>query len=206
MSQENKESQILAAAEDEFLTVGYDRAKTVSIAAKAGVTHAMLHYYFRTKENLFNKVFDSKIELMYKMITSIFVEKDMPIMDRVESGIRAHFQLLVENAKLPQFVTTEIIGKKERIVTFQERLKPMINSFIPLVQAEFDQLYEKGKIAKVSAVDILQDMIFLNVSTFIFEPMFNGLLFSEAEKKQYLENRLNENIILIKNRLKYGVK
>lgn len=206
MSQENKESQILAAAEDEFLTVGYDRAKTVSIAAKAGVTHAMLHYYFRTKENLFNKVFDSKIELMYKMITSIFVEKDMPIMDRVESGIRAHFQLLVENAKLPQFVIAEIIGKKERTEAFQERLKPLIDKFVPIVQAEFDQLHEKGEIAKVSAINIFQDMIFLNVSTFIFEPMFNGLLFNEEEKKQYLENRLNENILLIKNRLKYGVK
>ncbi|MBQ2779515.1 MAG: helix-turn-helix transcriptional regulator, partial [Bacteroidaceae bacterium] len=44
---QSKEQQILAAAEQEFLTRGYDGARTTSIAQAAGVTHAMLHYYFR---------------------------------------------------------------------------------------------------------------------------------------------------------------
>ena len=43
-----KEQAILAAAEQEFLAKGFDGARTTSIAAAAGVTHAMLHYYFRT--------------------------------------------------------------------------------------------------------------------------------------------------------------
>ena len=52
-----KERLILEAAEDEFITKGYNGAKTTEIAKKAGVTHAMLHYYYRTTENLFQKVF-----------------------------------------------------------------------------------------------------------------------------------------------------
>lgn len=206
MEQQNKEQQILKAAEEEFFAVGYDRAKTTSIAARAGVTHAMLHYYFRTKENLFNKIFDSKIDLIYKMITSIFVNKEMPIMDKVEAGIRAHFQLLVENPRLPQFVITEIISKEERMETYKEKLKPMIDAFIPGVQAVFDQLHEKGEIAQASALDILQDMIFLNVTTFLFDPMFNGMVYDNEKREEYLKSRLEENIRLIQNRLKYGVK
>ena len=45
---QSKESQILEAAEKEFLTKGYNGARTTSIAKEAGVTHAMLHYYFRS--------------------------------------------------------------------------------------------------------------------------------------------------------------
>ena len=52
---QNKEQQILAAAEQEFLTKGFDGARTTTIAKAAGVTHAMLHYYFRTKEQLFER-------------------------------------------------------------------------------------------------------------------------------------------------------
>ena len=47
------EVRILQAAEKEFLEKGYAGAKTTDIAAAAGVTHAMLHYYFRTKDKLF---------------------------------------------------------------------------------------------------------------------------------------------------------
>ena len=59
-----KEQAILAAAEQEFLAKGFDGARTTSIAAAAGVTHAMLHYYFRTKENIFERILDEKLRLM----------------------------------------------------------------------------------------------------------------------------------------------
>ena len=61
--EENKEKTILLAAEQEFLEKGFEGARTVSIAQKAGVTHAMLHYYFRTKEQLFKKILDEKMQL-----------------------------------------------------------------------------------------------------------------------------------------------
>ena len=50
-SQRDTEALILEAAEKEFLEKGYLGAKTTSIAEAAGVTHAMFHYYFRTKDN-----------------------------------------------------------------------------------------------------------------------------------------------------------
>lgn len=59
--QENTSQRILKAAEEEFMNKGFAGAKTVEIARRAGVTHAMLHYYFRTKEMLFDRVLDDKI-------------------------------------------------------------------------------------------------------------------------------------------------
>ena len=61
LTNQNKEQLILEAAESEFAAKGYDGARTTSIAKAAGVTHAMLHYYFRTKELLFERIIDKKI-------------------------------------------------------------------------------------------------------------------------------------------------
>ena len=57
----NKEQEILEAAEREFIAKGFAGARTTSIAEAAGVTHAMLHYYFRTKEQLFERILDEKM-------------------------------------------------------------------------------------------------------------------------------------------------
>ena len=68
---QNKELEILKAAEHEFLTKGYDGARTTSIAQAAGVTHAMLHYYFRTKEQLFDRIVESKFSTMSQSLIAI---------------------------------------------------------------------------------------------------------------------------------------
>ena len=52
----------MSAAEELFLENGYNLTTTTMIAGKAGVTHAMLHYYFRTKEHIFIKVLDKNME------------------------------------------------------------------------------------------------------------------------------------------------
>ena len=58
------ESRILQAAEREFFEKGYAGARTASIAEAAGVTHAMLHYYFRTKDKLFERIVSEKISIL----------------------------------------------------------------------------------------------------------------------------------------------
>ena len=59
--QMTKEQEILSAASEEFFEKGYDGTSTAVIAQKAGVTHAMVNYYFRTKEQLFLRILDSAV-------------------------------------------------------------------------------------------------------------------------------------------------
>ena len=76
--QQNKEQAILKAAEREFLTKGYAGARTTSIAEAAGVTHAMLHYYFRTKEHIFERILDEKMRLMSESVLAAFGQPGLP--------------------------------------------------------------------------------------------------------------------------------
>lgn len=46
-------AKILKAAEEEFMEKGYGNAKMMSIAARAGVSHSMLHYYSGQRRNSF---------------------------------------------------------------------------------------------------------------------------------------------------------
>ena len=77
--EKSKEIAILEAAEQEFLEKGFEAAKTTKIASLAGVTHAMLHYYYRTKENLFDLVFDKKTRLLKESMFNAFDNPDIQI-------------------------------------------------------------------------------------------------------------------------------
>ena len=83
----NKEQAILQAAEHEFLTKGFDGARTTSIAQAAGVTHAMLHYYFRTKEHIFNRILDEKMRLMGQSILTAIGQSGLPLQERLSDAI-----------------------------------------------------------------------------------------------------------------------
>ena len=70
---DNKEQDILHAAEKLFAEKGFKGATTTLIAAEAGVTHAMLHYYYRTKDQIFLKVFDTYMEEVIHELKVIMV-------------------------------------------------------------------------------------------------------------------------------------
>ena len=101
---QNKEQEILKAAEQEFLTKGYDGARTTSIALAAGVTHAMLHYYFRTKEQLFDRIVESKFVTMSQSLIAILGDPTLPIVERIKGGIEAHFDFVAANPELPRLL------------------------------------------------------------------------------------------------------
>ena len=64
----NTEGAVMSAAEELFLEKGYSLATTTEIARRAGVTHAMLHYYFQTKEQIFFKVLDKNLHELFASI------------------------------------------------------------------------------------------------------------------------------------------
>ena len=94
----SKEKAILEAAEREFLTKGFAGARTVSIAEAAGVTHAMLHYYFRTKEHLFERILDDKMRIMGESVLSAFGRPGLPLEERIRGGVEQHFDFIADNS------------------------------------------------------------------------------------------------------------
>ena len=200
---QSKEQQILAAAEQEFLTRGYDGARTTSIAQAAGVTHAMLHYYFRTKEQLFERIVDEKFETMSHSMFAIMGDPSLPIVERIKGGIEAHFDFVAQNPLLPRFVINEIISRPERYDVLYKRVGAIIDNVYRSLQSEINRSAEHGEIERVDIKMLFISIMSLNIFTFLaypfMEPLMGELM---VNRERFLAERKAENIETILRRIK----
>lgn len=192
------ELRILEAAEAEFLEQGFDGARTVSIAERAGVTHAMLHYYYRSKEQLFQKILDGKVDTLVSSAVTAFMAQDKPFLQRVEEGISAHFDFLMANPQIPLFIVREI-GKRD--LGIKRKIHEIGLQFFLKINEEVQDLVNKGEIRPIDPLMLLIDIISQNVFPFMVVPVIAGAL-DITDSRAFLEQIKQENIRLIITRLK----
>ena len=197
----NKKQQILDAAEYEFLTNGYEATKTTQIAKRAGVTHAMLHYYYQSKENLFNKIFEDKIETLKAPIDALAQNKDIDLRDRIREIIELHFDFLKTHPDLPHFLINEMRSNPQLIKILREKVGDTLRGTFATMQTEIDEYVAKGIMKPISAFDLFLDIVSLNVFTFISLPIFRHIVYDEEKEQQLIENRKKEIIQTINHRI-----
>lgn len=183
----NTEQTILAAAEEVFLSKGYAAAKTTEIAKLAGVNHAMLHYYFRTKESLFNKVFEEKVNMLSHSFLMVF-EMNLPFKEKIIMAVGKHYDFLVENPRLPLFVLTEMLTNEERKNQVKKILKPRLKMLQHDLQQNIDEEVKKGNIKPTLGVDTILNTVSLNIFSVVFTQMI-------ADGNNYLDNMTTDDIL-----------
>lgn len=194
----NTEQMILNAAEKVFLEKGYAASRTTEIAQLAGVNHAMIHYYFRTKENLFNKVFDQKIQLFVNSFIFVF-EQNISFLDKIKLAIETHFDFISYNTKLPTFILGEIMTDTERREVFKKLFSSKVSAIFDFIEKEIQQEVEKSNIVEISARNLILNIVSLNVFSFVA----SQILFedqgdvSKKEIKRFYEDRKKNNVKVI---------
>ena len=197
----DSEKLILEAAEAEFIEKGYGKSRTTEIAKRAGVNHAMLHYYFRTKENLFEVVFKKKAKLMSEVLLFSFT-MDLPFLEKIKKGIEDHFDLFAKNPGLPNFIFNEIAHDDRLRTLFVNVIKEKANAIRDSLKQEIDNEVEKGTIRYIDAYDLLFSIVSLNIFVFIGKPLVLGILeLDEDQFLRFLEHRKQVNVEIILNRL-----
>lgn len=197
----NKESLILKSAEHEFLTHGFAGARTTSIAERAGVTHALLHYYFRTKKQLFERILEDKLMLLSKSLTDVLGNPNLPYEERLRNGISAHFDLFVANPELPRFFISEVLPNEEYLGYMRDRIKHIVHPILIELQQTLDRAAQQGEIEKVDVRVLMLDIISLNLFVFIGMPIAEHV-FNVSDMPSFLNERKRENIELIMRRIK----
>ena len=199
----NTRGAILQAAEAEFLEKGFDGTTTTAIAARAGVTHAMLHYYFHTKEALFNGIYETKLREMLASVWQAFARPDLPFRERLVEGISIHFDFVRKNPTLPGFLLREGLLRPGRIQRLQAALVESAGGRVAVVQQEMDRLAGQGEICRMSFVDLLLDIVSLNVFVVMARPLAEAFArVRPGESEAFLEGRKQENIETILRRLR----
>lgn len=200
MQESNTEQQILAAAEKEFLANGFAGARTTRIAEEAGVNHAMLHYYFRTKELLFEKVLQSKIELLIDSIIDAFsTGEGKTFKERVVYAARRHYDFLKDNEQLPLFVINEVANKPERRTRFVPFVKERITAKMPTFFQDIQAACECASSTNIDPLNLLIEIASLNLSGIIFKPI--AQMYRPMTDEVYHRYRCEENMKAIRKLL-----
>lgn len=104
--EENIEKRIIETAKQQFIENGFDKTSISDIAASLGINRPTLHYYFRTKEKLFQAVFGDIISKILPHIQTI-LNYDEPFFNRLERVIDVYLNVFLENPMMPRFIMNE---------------------------------------------------------------------------------------------------
>jgi AcrR family transcriptional regulator len=200
--EKSKEQAIIEAAEHEFLERGFETATMTNIAAQAGVTHALLHYYFRSKEKLFDLIFEKKVILLKESLLSSFDNKDLPFCLKIRHGVEAHFDFLKAHPALPRFIINELISKPARMKLVKNKIKTTIESILEQLAAEIEKEVREGRINPVDPLTLLIDIASMNVFVFAVLPLLRHFAVEPCGGEEaFLEARKKENVTMIMRRL-----
>lgn len=196
------EERILEAAVREFMAKGYAGARTAAIAEAAGVTHAMLHYYFRTKDKLFDRIIESKIVTLRDIMLASLGDPSVPLFDKIRTAIEKHQDFIAANPDLPRFMINEVLSRPERIPMVIEQLKRHTPLVVESLQRQIDEYAAKGLCRKVDAGMLMLDIVSLNIFPFTAKPMVNALLGGMMEDMEaFVETRRKENLETIMRKI-----
>ena len=198
---QNKEQEILKAAEDLFAEKGFKGATTTLIASRAGVTHAMLHYYYRTKEQIFLKVFDRYVEEMRQALKAIMVPDlyDMNMIAKVTEIVFAFFNEHRGQVTLFLEVARE---RPDLLETYASELGRLLGTAMSAHRERTERAIREGRIRPISFETLLLDIVSVCASSLLFDPVLDNMLGMDAESKaRFLDARRKEAVELIVGRL-----
>ena len=186
MDDKPTEIKILEAASDVFQEKGMYGARMQEIADKAGINKALLHYYFRSKEKLFETVFRTAVGLMAPKIRSI-INSDQHLFDKIRTFTDEYISFLSKHTYLPSFVINEL-NKNPNLI--QDIFSKEIGISFQKLRDEVQTLVDKGEIKKVEVEHVLVNMISMSLFPIVAKPllktMFNK---SENEYQDFLNKR-----------------
>ncbi len=184
------EEKILAAARKVFTTKGMAGARMQDIADEAGMNKALLHYYFRDKEKLFETVFLAEAQKFFPTINAIFAS-EQPLFEKIETFVSEYIDEMVENPYLPWFVLNEINRDPDQFMykIWGKDNLPKPGKLLEQIETEI----KAGRIRPISPVHLLMNMISMTIFPFVGKPMFvRNLRLSDKQFREIMEQRKKE--------------
>ena len=178
------EQKIIEAAKATFLKKGFKDTNMSDIAAEVGLTRPAMHYYFRTKERLFQAVFGDILMTFLPKVSGI-ITSDAPLEEKIGSIADAYLAILKENPQLPMFLMKEAMRDFEGFV--QMALGINISQAGNNVFSAIESEMEAGKIKKVPIIEIFYTFYGLVAMPFLTMPIASHIF-----GKEQIEELLNE--------------
>jgi AcrR family transcriptional regulator len=190
MEHTSTEEKILQAATEVFIMKGYDGSTMQEIANRASINKSLLHYYYRSKDKLFTKVFSMVFHhLFIPKVIKIF-ESDMSLFEKIEAFTEQYIDVILKNPYIPMFVMRELTNNPNRLAGFAKQLGLNPEKAYQSIQKEI----EKGNIRETEPRQLMVNIIALCIFPFAGKPMLKAILFDNDEEHYhaFLKQRKTE--------------
>jgi AcrR family transcriptional regulator len=155
------ESRIIEAAKQVFVRKGYEATTMGDIAAEVGISRTAMHYYFRTKEMMFDAIFAQLMELILPNI-NLVMNEESSILEKLPKVIDAYLTALLRNPLFPLFVVSEMNRDMSHLFNAVIKNHGQIQPMIRLRDQMLEEM-EKGLLNKLPLEDIASTFIGLIV-------------------------------------------
>ncbi len=195
----NTEESILEGAQAVFIRKGMDGARMQEIADEANINKALLHYYFRSKQKLFDAVFSKVLSGTFNEMRAIF-KGSLSVEHAVKRFADTYIDTLIKNPYIPEFVIHELNKDPEALSKHISQNLPDLGPFLRTIEKEM----EEGKIIRMEPKQLLLNTISMCIFPFVGRPIVTQILFEGDEKEFYetMERRKKDVSDFILNAIK----
>jgi len=199
------EKKIIDAARELFYEKGFTGVTVRDIANKAEVNLALLHYYFRTKDKIFEIVFKEAFALLFKKLNKA-LSSDVNLLEKIKLIVESYITAATKYPQLASFIMHEMSVNKDvvwQIIYSQEGKKDVNDNYNRFFQ-EIVDAGQNGIIKNIDPKILFIDIMSLSLFPFMANAFLTGFLYSEkkAEYNEMIKNRINRTCDLIINDLK----
>lgn len=196
------EEIIMDAAIKVFTRGGYAAARTSDIAREAGINRALLHYYFRDKQTIFNLIFEGRFKEFFGGLFQVMQSEDS-LEEKIRKIINHEIGTLILHPDLPRFIAIEVASRPELLVEYGTKLglnpRMLIARFEELTRAEI----AKGNIRDIDPKQLLINIMSLSIYPFVAQPIIRVMMQMDPVMfQQSMERRKQEVFEFVMNAIK----
>ena len=169
--EQSPEEKILAAAKKVFLEKGLDGARMQEIADEAGMSKASLHYYYRSKQHLFDGIY---VQVFSDVLPRIFgiSMSDLPLFEIIRKFYEMHIEFLKQNPSISMFVMKEI----NRVPHLLEKILAEKDvDMLGAVNAKVQEAVDRGEVRPIRGEELMLNMVSLSIFQFAGAPIFKTI-------------------------------
>lgn len=184
--EQGTQERILDAARRVFTRKGMAGARMQEVADEAGINKALLHYYYRDKQHLFEGVFKGSAERQFTCIWQVLEECD-DLFEGIERFVAAYLDRMLEEPLLPQFLISELNRDPQTLLEFIDKGKAGRAHYLRL----FEQARRQGRIIDMDPRELMVNILALCAHPFIARPMLTHIhgMNDEAFRRMILKRR-----------------
>jgi AcrR family transcriptional regulator len=186
--------QIIAAAREVFVEKGLNGARMQEIADRAGINKALLHYYFTSKQMLFDQIFSEALSHFWPNVASQ-VTPDMTLKEMLRIAVKAYIQLLCDRPFLPNFILNELYNNPDRLELLIRQAGLSTDYILKWIESEMD----KGVIHRMRPAEVVVNILSLCVFPFAARPLAERVWFKNDQQAydQFISERADTLIPFI---------